>query len=347
MAKLGLAAVRPIFLQEWRSVALSWLNPSSFQSSSSLVLRIEAARCTIDKPPRSHSKSGKKEHHLWMKRDSAGSGQKALHLVRLVSKLPDDKDAVTAALDYWTAWETEFPVIASAKALEILRRRNQWRRIIQVSKWLLSKGQVLTMGTYDTLLLALDRDGRLDEAEELWRMILQTNTRSVSKRLFSRMVSIYDRRRVSEKVVEVFADMEELGVRPDDDTVRRVASAFANLGEFENQKLVLRKYQNKWKYLRFNGERRWELFAGAPGIDSCRRYARRNLWTFDKTSGSTSDFASFSTTSHLRSYKDDLAAAHDAQVAEDSPSFIRRSSCIRVYVLKVTRHTQTSRDRGT
>ncbi|KAK8968287.1 Pentatricopeptide repeat-containing protein [Platanthera guangdongensis] len=242
-------------LQESRSVGFSWLNPSSFQSSSSLVLRIEAPRCTIDKPPRSHSKSRKKEHHLWMKRDSAGSGQKALHLVRLVSKLPYDKDAVTAALDYWTAWETEFPVIASAKALEILRRRNQWQRIIQVSKWLLSKGQVLTMGTYDTLLLALDRDGRLEEAEELWPMILQTNTRSVSKRLFSRMVSIYDRRRVSEKVVEVFADMEELGVRPDDDTVRRVASAFANLGEFENQKLVLRKYQNKWKYLSFNGER--------------------------------------------------------------------------------------------
>ncbi|KAK8953075.1 Pentatricopeptide repeat-containing protein [Platanthera guangdongensis] len=160
-----------------RSVALSWLNPSSFQSSSTLVLRIEAPRCTIDKPPGPHSKSRKKEHHLWIKSDSAGSGQKALQLVRLVSKLPDDKDAVTAALDYWTAWETEFPVIASAKALEILRRRNQWRRIIQVSKWLLSKGQVLAMGTYDTLLLALDRDGRLEEAEELWRMILQTNTR--------------------------------------------------------------------------------------------------------------------------------------------------------------------------
>ncbi|KAK8969544.1 Pentatricopeptide repeat-containing protein [Platanthera guangdongensis] len=112
-----------------------------------------------------------------MKRDSAGSGQKALHLVRLISKLPDDKDAVTVALDFWTAWETEFPIITSAKALKILRRRNQWRRIIQVSKWMLSKGQVLTMGTCDTLLLALDRDDRLKEAEELRCMILQTNTK--------------------------------------------------------------------------------------------------------------------------------------------------------------------------
>lgn len=30
-------------------------------------------------------KTGRKEHHLWMKRDSAGAGQKALNLVRIVS----------------------------------------------------------------------------------------------------------------------------------------------------------------------------------------------------------------------------------------------------------------------
>lgn len=29
-------------------------------------------------------KVGKQEHHLWSKRDSAGSGQKALNLVRMV-----------------------------------------------------------------------------------------------------------------------------------------------------------------------------------------------------------------------------------------------------------------------
>ncbi|KAK8958173.1 hypothetical protein KSP40_PGU010045 [Platanthera guangdongensis] len=55
------------------------------------------------------------------------------------------------------------------------------------------------MGTNDTLLLALDMDDRFEEAEELWSKILQTNTRSVSKRLFSRMVSNYDRHRVPEK----------------------------------------------------------------------------------------------------------------------------------------------------
>ncbi|KAH0459168.1 hypothetical protein IEQ34_011982 [Dendrobium chrysotoxum] len=255
MAELGLGlCLHASFLPKSSFKDLYLPNSSFFRTPPSVVARIEAVRC-MNNAPMSYSKSGKKEHHLWMKRDTAGSGQKALHLVRIVSKLPNEKEVIHGALDKWTAWETEFPVVAAAKALEILRRRNQWLRIIQVSKWLLSKGQVLTMGTYDSLLLAFERDGRLKEAEELWRMILQRHTRSVSKRLFSRMIALYDHHHVSEKVVEVFADMEELGVRPDADTVKRVAVALGKLREFEKQKLVLMKYQNKWKYLHFNGER--------------------------------------------------------------------------------------------
>ncbi|KAG5130991.1 hypothetical protein JHK84_037388 [Glycine max] len=71
--------------------------------------------------------TGKKEHHLWKSRDSAQSGQKALALVRTIMevqmnvekpvyKLPNEKEAVYGALDKWTAWETEFPVIAVSKA---------------------------------------------------------------------------------------------------------------------------------------------------------------------------------------------------------------------------------------
>lgn len=200
-------------------------------------------------------KVGKKEHHLWRKRDSIGSGQKALNLVQIVSELPNEKEAVYGALDKWTAWETEFPLIAAAKALRILRKRNQWKRVIQVAKWMLSKGQGATMGTYDTLLLAFDMDWRVDEAESLWNMILHTHTRSISKQLFSRMISLYDHHDMRDKVIEVFADMEELGVKPDEDTVRRVACAFQTLGQEDKQKLVLKKYQCKWKYIHFNGER--------------------------------------------------------------------------------------------
>ncbi|XP_042441751.1 pentatricopeptide repeat-containing protein At4g18975, chloroplastic-like [Zingiber officinale] len=105
-------------------------------------------------------------------------------------------------LDKWSAFETEFPVIAAAKALEILQSRRKWLQIIQVTKWLLSKGQVLTMGTFDTLLLAFDMDGRVDEAESVWKIILQTNTRSVSKRLFSRMIAFYDHLHHPDKILE-------------------------------------------------------------------------------------------------------------------------------------------------
>ncbi|CAN8274549.1 unnamed protein product [Cochlearia groenlandica] len=197
----------------------------------------------------------KKEQHLWKKNDSAGSGHKALNLVRILSGLPNDKEAVYGALNKWIAWEIEFPVVAAAKALQILRKRSQWHRVIQVAKWMLSKGQGATMGTYDTLLLAFDMDERPDEAESLWNMIVHTHTRSIPRRLFARMIALYAHHDLQDKVIEVFADMEELKVRPDEDTTRRVARAFSELGQEEKRKLILRRYLSEFKYIYFNGER--------------------------------------------------------------------------------------------
>ncbi|KAG6471374.1 hypothetical protein ZIOFF_068815 [Zingiber officinale] len=171
-----------------------------------------------------------------------------------VEKLTNEKDVIYNTLDKWCAFETEFPVIAVAKALEILRRRRKWLRIIQVTKWLLSKGQVLTMGTFDTLLLAFDMDGRVDEAESVWKIILQTYTRSVSKKLFSRMIALYDHHHHPDKILEVFADMEELGVTPDDDTVSRIGRAFEILGQNDKRDLLFKRYKCKWRYLHFKGE---------------------------------------------------------------------------------------------
>ncbi len=68
---------------------------------------------------------------------------------------------------------------------------------------MLSKGQGATMGTYDTLLLAFDMDQRVDEAESFWNMILHVHTRSISKRLFSRMISLYDHHNMQDKIIEV------------------------------------------------------------------------------------------------------------------------------------------------
>ncbi|CAJ2639279.1 unnamed protein product [Trifolium pratense] len=210
---------------------------------------------SVEKDKKGKKKVGKTEHHLWQRRDSAQSGQKALTLVRTICELPNEKEAVYGALDKWTAWETEFPLIAVAKALNILRKRGQWVRAIQLAKWMLSKGQGATMGTYDTLLLAFGMEQRVDEAESLWNMIIHAHTRSVSKRLFSRMISLYDHHNLPDKIVEVFADMEELRVKPDEDTVRKVTSAFKKLGQEEKRKLVIKRYGLKWKYIHFNGER--------------------------------------------------------------------------------------------
>ncbi|KAF2586768.1 hypothetical protein F2Q70_00034596 [Brassica cretica] len=88
-------------------------------------------------------KVGKNEHHLWKKNDSAGSGQKALNLVRMLSGLPNEKEAVYGALNKWVAWEVEFPIVAAAKALQILRKRSQWHRVIQLMHEADSQGQNL------------------------------------------------------------------------------------------------------------------------------------------------------------------------------------------------------------
>ncbi|XP_012571084.1 pentatricopeptide repeat-containing protein At4g18975, chloroplastic isoform X3 [Cicer arietinum] len=209
----------------------------------------------VEKDKKGNKIKGKVEHHLWKRRNSAQSGQKALTLVRTICELPNEKESVYGALDKWTAWETEFPLVAAAKALNILRKRGQWVRVIQLAKWMLSKGQGATMGTYDTLLLAFDMDQRIDEAESLWNMIIHAHMRSVSKRLFSRMISLYDHHNLSEKIVEIFADMEELRIKPDEDTVRKVTNAFRKLGQEEKRKSVIKRYGLKWKYIHFNGER--------------------------------------------------------------------------------------------
>ncbi|MFQ6643800.1 hypothetical protein Gotur_017515 [Gossypium turneri] len=105
-----------------------------------------------------------------------------------------------------------------------------------------------------SLLLFVTMGNRVDEARSLWNMVLHTHSRSISKRLFSRMISLFHHHSMPDKIIVVFADIEELCVRPDENTVKKVTRAFQELGEEEKQKLVLRRYMSKWKYIHFNGE---------------------------------------------------------------------------------------------
>jgi pentatricopeptide repeat protein len=72
-----------------------------------------------------------------------------------------------------------------------------------VTKWMLSKGQGRTMGSYFTLLNALAEDGRLDEAEELWTKLFMDNLESTPRVFFDKMISIYHKRGMHEKMFEV------------------------------------------------------------------------------------------------------------------------------------------------
>lgn len=113
------------------------------------------------------------------------------------------KEEVYGALDSFIAWELEFPLITVKKALKSLENEKEWKRIIQVTKWMLSKGQGRTMGSYYTLLNALAEDGRLEEAEELWQTLFTRNIESMPRMFFEKMVSIYYHREMHEKVFEV------------------------------------------------------------------------------------------------------------------------------------------------
>lgn len=72
-----------------------------------------------------------------------------------------------------------------------------------MTKWMLSKGQGRTMGSYFTLLNALAEDGRLDETEELWKKLFSENLESMPRIFYDKMISIYYRRDMHEKMFEV------------------------------------------------------------------------------------------------------------------------------------------------
>uniref|UniRef100_A0A2K1ZZD8 Pentatricopeptide repeat-containing protein n=1 Tax=Populus trichocarpa TaxID=3694 RepID=A0A2K1ZZD8_POPTR len=91
----------------------------------------------------------------------------ALPLSQLLD-LNDSKDAVYGALDAWVAWEQKFPIASIKQVLIALEKEQQWHRIVQVIKWMLSKGQGTTMATYAQLIRALDMDHRAKEAHEFW-----------------------------------------------------------------------------------------------------------------------------------------------------------------------------------
>lgn len=193
---------------------------------------------------------------VWKTNKKIGTISKAAKLVNSIKELSNVKEEVYGALDSYVAWELEFPLITVKKALKTLEFEQEWKRVIQVTKWMLSKGQGKTMGSYFTLLNALVEDDRLDEAEELWTKLLMQYMESLPRRFFDKMISIYRKRDMHEKMFEIFADMEELGLRPSISVVSMIGEAFKELGMLDKYQKLHAKYPpQQWEYRYIRGKR--------------------------------------------------------------------------------------------
>lgn len=233
---------------------------------------------------------------VWKTRTKIGSVSKSEKLVEHVKSLSNVKEEVYSALDSFIAWEVEFPLIVIKKALRKLQADREWKRIIQISKWMLSKGQGKTMGTYYMLLNALANERRIEEAEELWMEIFNRHMEYVPRMFFTRIITMYERNNMSEKLLEVFADMEELGVKPERLAVVKIAKTFMNMGMMEKYEKVLKKYpETEWVY-RYRKGNRYRVRVPKS------QYHEENLIHQDESTPNVT--------------KDDESAIHDFHIAE-------------------------------
>lgn len=170
---------------------------------------------------------------------------KVKFLVTTLLDLKDSKEAVYGALDAWVAWENNFPVASLRKAITDMEKQQQWHRAIQVIKWMLSKGQGTTMGTYQQLCRALDKDNRADEAHEFWEKKIGSDLHSVPWSFCSLMICVYYRNNMLEKLVKLFKGLESFNRKPPDKKiVQKVANAYELLGHLEEKDRVLDKYKD-------------------------------------------------------------------------------------------------------
>lgn len=189
-------------------------------------------------------------------RTKRGIVSKGARLVNCVKELSSVKEEVYSALDSFIVWDLEFPLIAVKKALKTLQAEKEWKRIIQLTKWMLSKGQGKTMGTCYMLLNALANERRIEEAEELWMEIFNRHMEYVPRNFFTRIITMYEQNNMTEKLLEVFADMEELGVKPERLAVIKIAKTFKNMGMMDKYEKVLEKYpETEWEYRYHKGNR--------------------------------------------------------------------------------------------
>ncbi|PKA51170.1 Pentatricopeptide repeat-containing protein [Apostasia shenzhenica] len=173
------------------------------------------------------------------------SEEKKKFLVNTLLDLKDSKEVVYGTLDAWVAWEQDFPLALLKRALLDLEKEEQWHRVVQVIKWMLSKGQGITMGTYEQLVRALEKDHRAEEAHNIWEKKISYDLHSVPWRFCDLMLSIYYRNNMLERLVKLFKDLESYDRKPPwKSIVRKVADSYEMLGLLEDRNRMLEKYDH-------------------------------------------------------------------------------------------------------
>ncbi|KAB1225402.1 hypothetical protein CJ030_MR1G019284 [Morella rubra] len=177
--------------------------------------------------------------------DNVTRKDKVKFLVTTLLDMKDSKEAVFGTLDAWVAWEQNFPIASLKRALLALEKEQQWHRVVQVIKWMLSKGQGTTMGTYGQLIRALDMDHRAEEAHDFWERKIGMDLHSVPWQLCRQMISIYYRNNKLKSLIKLFKDLEAFDRKPPEKSiVQKVADAYELLGLLEEKERVLEKYND-------------------------------------------------------------------------------------------------------
>ncbi|XP_034914057.1 pentatricopeptide repeat-containing protein At4g21190 isoform X2 [Populus alba] len=190
---------------------------------------------------------GKSEQNLRRNQigDNVSKKDRIKFLITSLLDLNDSKDAVYGALDAWVAWEQKFPIASIKQVLIALEKEQQWHRIVQVIKWMLSKGQGTTMATYAQLIRALDMDHRAKEAHEFWLKKIGRDLHSVPWKLCNSMISIYYRNNMLENLIKLFKGLEAFDRKPPEKSiVQKVADAYEMLGLLEEKGRLLEKYNH-------------------------------------------------------------------------------------------------------
>ncbi|RRT43427.1 hypothetical protein B296_00006376 [Ensete ventricosum] len=199
------------------------------------------------------------------------SVEKRKFLVNTLLDLKDSKEAVYGTLDAWLAWEHSFPLVSLKKALLVLEKEEQWHRVVQVIKWMLSKGQGTTMGTYEQLIRALEKDNRAEEAHRIWVKKISHDLHSVPWRFCDLVLSIYYRNNMLERLVKLFQELEAYDRKPPNKSVvRKVGDAYEVLGLLEKKHKLLEKYNHLFSEISDKTSRRSKRSKRVAGINDER-----------------------------------------------------------------------------